>query len=255
MAVHDTEENGRTALTEKTLRSIDKTVDLTKHQLIIIDNGSCESTKNMLEYFCKREKVELITNEKNVGTANAINQAWRMRKPGQHCIKMDNDVVMHHYHWVDEMEVAIAREPKIGIVGLKRKDLMECPWHDSPYFRSELMMLPHQPGERWIVAEKVKHVMGTCQMYSSALLDKIGYLFQEGVYGFDDAFSAHRCTAAGMINVFLPHIDIDHIDPGGDAYSQWKIKQADEFWPRAQAIMTAYDNGTKNIYYDGGFEK
>jgi predicted RecA/RadA family phage recombinase len=61
---------------------------------------------------------------------------------------------------------------------LKRKDCWEHPEHEQPDLRSTLFMLPHQSGERWIVGERVFHVMGTCQMYNSAFLDKIGYLYQ-----------------------------------------------------------------------------
>ena len=239
LAVHDTSENQRTKYTIETLKSLAETVDWTKHRLFIIDNGSCQDTKDILNHpllwrsYTNSEgnkfyRPTIITNETNRGTANAINQAWKFRQPGEHLIKMDNDVVIHSSKWVEEMEQAIARDPGIGQVGLKRKDCGESPSR-TDHLRSYLQMLPHKNGEPWIVVEAVQHVMGTCVMHNSALIDKIGGLYQmEGVYGFDDCLMSLRSSIAGFKNVFLPHIHIDHIDVGGDAYCEWKHRYAGE---------------------------
>jgi GT2 family glycosyltransferase len=163
---------------------------------------------------------------------------------------MDDDVIIHQHGWADEMEEAIRREPQIGIVGLKRKDLQERPDHEERQFQSVLMMLPHAPGERWVVVERVKHLMGTCQMYNSALLDKIGYLYQPSLYGYDDTLASYRSQLAGFINVFLPHIPIDHIDPGGTPYQHWKEKDAGENAQLVSDIVDEYIAGTRSIYYE-----
>ncbi len=154
MAVFDTEENQRSKYTRVTLECLEHTV--TDHRIIIVDNDSCEETKELL----KACPFEVITNTENVGTAKAINQAWAKREPKQHLIKMDNDVDINYLNWVDEMEEAIERDPLIGILGLKRKDLMENPFRNDMY-KSELRMLPHYKGQRWIIVEDVAHVIET----------------------------------------------------------------------------------------------
>jgi hypothetical protein len=111
-------------------------------------------------------------------------------------------------------------------------------------------MLPHKPGEKWIVGEIVNHVMGTCQGYSPTLLDKIGYLYQPRLYGFDDALAAARCKVAGFLSVFLPHIEIDHIDPGDTAYQGWKEKVAGEDMAEYNRIVNGYFDGSIPIYYN-----
>lgn len=257
MAVYDTEENGRTEYTVKTIQSLLETVDLSKHRLIISDNGSCESTRRLYEGLGKNWKeiygdgvITIIYNGENLGTAEAINRAWAFRRPGEHAIKMDNDVVIHQAGWVDRLEEAIARDSHIGICGLKRKDCWENPDHENEFYRSKIYHLPHQPGESWIIAEEVNHVMGTCQMYSSALLDKIGYLFQPGIYGFDDVFAAIRCRLAGFKSVFIPYIQIDHIDRGDSPYQQWKEEHAAEYWGEYAKIKMEYETGKRSIYYN-----
>lgn len=244
VAVYDTEENKRAELTEKTIESIISTVDFSKHRLIIIDNASCQKTKDLLKYF------NTITLEDNIGTAEAINIAWRERKKGENCIKMDNDVVIKVKGWVDEMDEAIAMDPSLGQVGLKRKDCWEYPEHENAEWRSQLLMLPHKPGERWIVAEQCKHIIGTCVMHSSALLDKVGYLYQPGLYGYDDVLMSWRSHLAGFKNVFLPHIEIDHIDPGDTPYQGWKEKHSGQYSKLVSDIVDEYISGKRTLYYE-----
>ena len=194
--------------------------------------------------------VQIIYNDTNVGTAEAINKAWKLRKEGENCIKMDDDVLIHNPNWIEQMEEAIARAPQIGIIGLKRKDCIESVEHEDEYFRSKLWQLPHVGGQRWVTVEEVHHVMGTCQMYSSALLDKIGYLYQPKLYGWDDVLASARSRAAGFKNVFLPHIEIDHIDEGKTPYQAWKEKHAGEDFPLIHKLMDGYKNGNESIYYN-----
>ncbi len=250
---YDTEENDRTKYTIETLNSIKKTVNLFEHKLFIIDNSSCEATKNFIEKFSNNiSSVSVITNEVNVGTAKAINQAWKFREPGQHCIKMDNDIVVHQEGWVDMLEEAIARDPdNLGQVALKRKDIQESPNNDHEFYKSELLMLPHAPGERWIVAEQVLHCIGSCVMHNSKLIDKVGGLEQmNGLYGFDDSLMSLRSRIAGFKNVFLPYINIDHIDHGDNPYTEEKKIYAGKMMEAYGKAREEYINGTRNIYVE-----
>jgi GT2 family glycosyltransferase len=250
MAVHDTEENQRTELTERVLNSLYNQDIFTDHDFWVVDNNSCQATKDILGSWAYDGYINLITNEQNIGTAEAVNLAWKHRIIGQHCIKMDNDVTINYLDWVKEMTEAIQRESRIGIVGLKRKDCWEEPNHALPDWRSELIMLPHMAGQRWMIVEKCHHIIGTCQMYSSVLLDKIGYLYQPCLYGYDDVLASHRSTVAGMWNVFLPHIEIEHIDPGATEYQSWKEKHSSEVTQQVIKITHEYYHGTRPIYYN-----
>lgn len=252
MAVYDTVENDRSWMTLETLMSLSKTVNFNRHSLFISDNGSCEATQDIYKQMADVIPFTLIRNGENIGTANAINKAWRSRKPGEPCVKMDNDVVIHQADWADWMEDVFERDPEIGICGLKRKDLAENTWRDED--PSLVYMLHQDIGQRWIVVEQVRHVIGTCQGYSGALLDKIGYLVQPGVYGFDDSLSAVRARAAGFKSVFLHGFEIDHIDPGGDKFCAWKHQEAGRKFPAYNSLVLLYESGMLSVYDDGGFD-
>jgi len=249
MAVHDTLENNRSGFTKETLYSLFHTVDFRNHRLIVVDNNSCDQTKALLQEMKRVKAMDIITNPENIGTARAVNKGICLRRPGEHVIKMDNDVVIHSTRWVEAMEAAIERDPKIGIIGLKRKDLIESPERND-FYKSELKMLKHQPGEPWIIVEQVNHVMGTCQMFNAALLDEIGYLYQPRLYGFDDSLAAIRCQLAGFYNCFLSHINIDHIDPGGTDYQKWKEKVSMEDMQIFNQLKNGYIDGTIPIYHE-----
>jgi len=245
MVTFDTEENGRTAFTRETLKSLFRTVDFSRHRLVVVDNGSIKATLDLLKSYCQYvQPFTIIYNDKNIGTAKAINKAWRLREPGEHAVKMDNDCVIRQCEWADWMEDAFNRESTLGILGLKRRDLMENPFDGT----SVLRMLPHIKGQRWITIEEVAHVMGTCQGYSSNLLDKIGYLVQPGVYGFDDALSSLRSRLCHFANAFLVGFEIDHIDPGGSPHGKWKIAKANEAWDEFRHIAAEYEMGIRPIY-------
>ena len=251
LCAYDTEENGRSEYTRRTIESLYETVDYYKHRIIVVDNGSCERTKSYLERHKFMYGFDVITLPENIGTAKGINKAWKFRKPGENAVKLDNDVVFYQEGWADRLEEAIERDPQIGIIGLKRKDLEERPDHENEWYKSALYFLAHSPGQSWIPFEEVIHVMGTCQMYSSACLDKIGYLVQPGIYGFDDSLASFRARLAGFVVGFLPSIQIDHIDTGDNPYSQEKQKLAGEGMAEYVELCRKYQSGELSLYHAG----
>jgi GT2 family glycosyltransferase len=257
MAVYDTDDNKRSVLTARTILGLLLTVDFNKHQLFISDNGSCASNhgivypalrKDWREMNFPIDNLKIHHNGKNIGTANAVNKGIAEREPGQFIIKMDNDVIIHSSDWVEQLEEAMTREPKIGILGLKRRDLLESTTNTDTACRSKLIQLPHNPGERWYVVETCKHVMGTCTMLSPDLLDKIGGFYQmDGIYGFDDSLMCVRAAIAGYMCGFLTGIDIDHIDPGGTDYTKEKADYAGMMADRYRTAVAAYKSGLRPI--------
>ena len=244
LCCHDTIENGRSKYTKETLDSLYNTVDFENHRLIIVDNNSCVETKNIISEFLTytNRNIDVITNTENVGTAKAINQAWAMRQPGETLIKMDNDCVINHFGWVEDMEIAMLKGG-YGIMGLKRKDLLQSPTAED-IWKTTLKMIPHEKGEPWYVVEESEDIMGTCTMFHPTLTDKMGGLMQSGLYGFDDTLACIRAKLLGYKLAFLPHIDIDHIDEGGDAYTEWKRKYAGDRMKEFYEIKQGLIKGT-----------
>jgi GT2 family glycosyltransferase len=249
MAVYCTEENKKDEYLIKTLKSLQETVDFKRHRMMLSVNGSTKQTKDTIGWFFDLF-ADLIFNPDNLGTAGAINKVIALRNAGEHIIKIDDDVVIHQSGWADLMEEAVSIDPTIGVIGLKRKDLIQTPWHPDPQYRSELVLLPHTPGHKWITIERTPDIIGTCTLFNSLLLDKVGYSRQPGRYGFEDNLMCHRSHLAGFYNCFLNHIDIDHIDEGAPSYQEWKAKHSSELFPEYHRLVHAMIKGEEPIYYN-----
>jgi glycosyltransferase involved in cell wall biosynthesis len=255
-AIYNTLENERYKETVNFVQSLEETVDWRYNRLFFVINGPVdEFTEEIIkDLSVKRTKIARATTvtylHKNLGTAKAINLALRHRKPGEVCIKIDNDVVINDNNWPQLLEEVFERDihKVFGICGLKRKDLMENP-NRTDWFKSDLVMLPHEPGQRWVIVEKANHVMGTCQAYRPELLDKVGYLTQMGsLYGFDDSLMAIRCMVAGFQSCFLPWVDIDHLDfSPGTGYNDWKQKTASDYMGKYNTYKDMYISGRLSI--------
>lgn len=249
MCIYCTETNDRAKYAIQSLESLGSTVDLTKHRLFLIINSSTEEIEGHIFWAKNSLGATIIRPGENVGTARGINLALAMRLPGEYCIKADEDVVWEQSGWVDDMESVLERDSSIGIVGAKRKDIDFDPNHANPSYRSELVMLPHQPGETWLTVEKGPQIMGTCTMFNWRLLDKIGFLRQPSpYYSLEDTLVSLRSTLAGFWNCYFPQIKINHIDDGQNPYTQVKHQQAAESWPEYVAMHQAYCDGTRSLY-------
>lgn len=257
MASYATETNNRLDYAMQTLIGLIENIDFNKHELFISDNGSCQDMVDFYNDFrldfnsrFYKKHLTISYNGKNLGTAEAVNLGIRTRKPNQYVIKIDSDVTIDTEDWVEEMEECFERYPNLGILGLKRTELIQHPEHENPAYRTKLKFLPHERGESWVVLEICKDIIGTCTMFNPKLLDKIGYMFQPSHYGFDDNLISLRSELAGFENAFLPHIPIVHLDNGEGEHVKEKQKHAGEVISKFGEIAEDYKSGVRDIYYN-----
>lgn len=247
MAVFSTAENGKDQYLERTLASLRETVDFRQHRLGVSVNEATTKTWQIIESFSDIISI-CKTNYGNIGTAEAVNKVWLDATENEHCVKMDDDVVIHQQGWLDVMCEIANCNPNIGQIGLKRKDLIESPTHENEFYRSQIITVKTLQGSREV--EKCHHIMGTCVLHSRNLLNVVGYMWQPRIYGFDDTFMSLRSELAGFENVFLSDVDIDHIDSGATPYQAWKEQQASETWDEYRATVQDYKDGIKDVYYN-----
>lgn len=249
MAVYSTEENKKDEYLSQTLHSLEKTVDFSKHRLILVVNAMTKVTGEIMYKF--NEIIEdTIYNGENLGTAEAINLGWKTRQPNENAVKMDDDVIIHQAGWMDLMDALCWDDKWIGQVGLKRKDLIESPDNPNEFYRSKIYDIAG------IKVEQCHHIMGTCVMHSANLLNELGYMWQPKLYGFDDSLMSLRSELAGFKNVFIPEIEIDHIDPGQTPFQTWKQNEANIYLAQKdgiseyETICNEYKLGIRDIYYN-----
>ena len=258
LPILDTVENGRTVLTEQTLQRLMELLRPTD-RVVVYDNGSCALTLEVYaKLFKEYDNFSVILGHSNLGIAGGTNQVWRLAHPDEIVVKMDADCMINTPGWPALVDYVFSKEPTVGILGLKRRDLAESPTQSIAHYRTELFYVEHKPGEYWIVLEEARHIMGTCYAFSPMLRRQFGYLMQPGtVYGFDDSIAAARAHKLGFKTCFLPQIDIDHLDVPGtepnDPYVVWKQQQATDGMNEYHRIIAAVADGTLPAYYNGGF--
>lgn len=251
----DTVENNRFDCTRQTVESLKQQVDLSRHRIFFVDNASTDPRTIALLKECE-SFATVIRNETNLGTARAINKALKCRRPGEHACKTDNDVVVHGSGWADVIETVFQRDPKIGLAGLKRVDLAQKPDANEPWFRSTLHMLPKSPEQPWIVVEQCTDIMGTCVGFNSALLDSVGGLYQmqdldtKHLYGYEDTLFSYRSIFAGFKNVFIPHIQISHVDNMEKGYMDWKRDSSGKMTALFDKILAEYKSGKRPLFWE-----
>lgn len=256
----DTESNGRTELTKRSLSVLLGSAARKTDRVIVSDNGSCQATLDYYEILRrKHHNFSVIYNGRNLGIAQATNVAWKQALPDEIVVKMDNDCIINTPGWANLVDYVFSQQPDIGILALKRHDLAECPDSDHEFYRSTLSYIKHRPGDKWIVVEDVNHAMGTCYAFNPIMRKEFGYLLQPGsVYGFDDSLAAARAHKLGYRVCFLPQIDIDHIDianaKADDPYTTWKQLQAGTYMQNFYNLRQSIEKGEISPYYDGGLK-
>lgn len=236
---------------EMTLASLRDTVNWSRHRLVIVDNCSEPETETdaVYEKFGQQLPFTLIRAPQNLGTARGINLAWLHRQPGEHAVKCDSDIEICDRDWACRLEDCVNRDPKLGVAGLKRTDCIERP-ERTDWYKSEMVLLPGSPLDRWLPIERCNHVLSACALHSSNLLDKVGYLFQMTLkWGFDDALMAARCVAVGMYSAFYNPILIRHLDPGDTDYQKQKEKSIAGQFDIYHRFVKEYGNGSRSPYH------
>ena len=253
LVTHCTEQNKRAPLLSRTLIMLNRTVDWSKHHIVIVSNNSDPCINIWLDSFAedidgefrssrKERKVNIIYSPTNIGTARAWNLGRSMGGADEHTLKLDDDVDIYEDGWLDQMCMALERDPQLGGVSLKWRMLSECPdpsvlppnkRAEHPIGnmerKTELRFLPRlSTDDWWSIIEYSELMSGMCALYRKEALDQIGKMYQPKTYGFDDVLMCRRLKKAGWKLAFLPTIKVDHCDNTDTAYSQWKRNLASE---------------------------
>jgi glycosyltransferase involved in cell wall biosynthesis len=106
MVVFSTEENGKDKYLERTLESLQRTVNFKDNRLILSINGFTDETNKIVSNYSTIIS-EVIVNNSNLGTAEALNHVIKRRKAKENVVKIDDDIVISQSYWVDIMQEAI----------------------------------------------------------------------------------------------------------------------------------------------------
>ncbi|MFP4027046.1 MAG: glycosyltransferase family 2 protein [Candidatus Brocadiia bacterium] len=213
--------HNKSKYTRATLASLVSTRGV-KLEVILIDNGSTDGTRAMLEEmkdeFAEQGHVmRCHFNETNVGCCTGRNQGLEMAR-GEYCAFLDNDVMAVENNWASELISTLEEEENAGIVGPKMiypfgPHQIQCAGVGvSPNGRIKFRGRGddrHTP--RYNVRREVQCLISACFLFPRSLYEEIGGL--DEVFNpieFEDFDFCYRAKEAGYCCIYEPGVEMYH---------------------------------------------
>lgn len=200
-----------------------------KPYIVIIDNGSYDSTKEIVDQFIKKydHQITLFCNTSNLGTTVTRNKGLREAKkycPDYLCV-LDSDTVINEYA-ISFLVKKLDEDNSIGIVGPKMitsKGEEQISGRNFPTITEKICkVIPiskiQEYGEKLEIVKcdnpdishEVDYLMSACWLFNSTLVESVGYLDENIFYAPEDAEYCVRVWKAGYKIVFCPEVHIIH---------------------------------------------
>jgi len=94
-------------LLEKSINSILESKGDLVEEIIVVDNGSMDGTRDLVQNYNSKFKIRLIRNSRNLGFARAVNQGIQAAKK-EHVVVMNNDLKLDN-KWFEITNESIKR--------------------------------------------------------------------------------------------------------------------------------------------------
>lgn len=178
------------------------------HELIFVDNGSTDGTR---EYLHALPGATVIVNSTNRGFPAAANQGLRAARGGQ-LLLLNNDTVVPA-GWLGRLLAPLTEDSRIGLVGPCSNAVSGPQQVPVSYRRLEEL---DDFAQKWTSENSeervdVDRLVGFCLLIRRELLDEIGYLDERfGVGCFEDDDYCRRALEAGYRAVIARDAFIHH---------------------------------------------
>lgn len=187
-------------------------------ELIIIDNGSADGTRQAVEEFpgLPKQTLKYHYNAQNRGVAAGRNIGLKKAK-GEIILILDNDTEVTK-EAVDNLLNHLDHNPACGLCAPALYSPEGALQESAKPFPGLAIKLRHllKKGESSaseldaMASGHPYYVIGACQMFRREIIEKIGLLDEKIFYGPEDADWCERIRKAGYTIDYLPEISIIH---------------------------------------------
>lgn len=188
--------------TQATLESLTATGAFDQAEVVVFDNGSdsrmVEWLMDWADEYPRRQS--LILTSRNMGCPRALNHILKSyRRPGQHFIKVDNDVRLLTPGWVEMLAGFLDAHPAVALASA---------WYDElngGHGRKQADL------GSW---EQHFPIVGHCAIHAGAFLDRAGFfdvLAPDHLYGFEDTLMCYRAAAAGGLCAVVKAVKLENL--------------------------------------------
>ena len=200
-------------------------------EVIIIDNGSSDNSKDYINSNTFDFPVKLIENSQNLGFAPTVNQGISHAKH-EYIFSLNNDTevkegsIKHMVDLISSSEDIFSVQAKM--LQFNNKDLI-----DDAGDEYNLLAWTKKTGENHNSNEfiQVKEIFSCCAgaaLYKKSLLEELG-MFDDNFFAYmEDVDLAIRAKINGYHNLLCPQAVVYHIGSAtsGSRYNEFKVKLA-----------------------------
>jgi glycosyltransferase involved in cell wall biosynthesis len=202
-----------------------------KYEIIIVDNCSNDSTREVAEKFSNFNNIKYLY-EPTLGLSYARDTGWRNAR-GKYIAYLDDDAIACPV-WLDKIvEVFETITPKPGCVGGKTEPIWEATrpiwlsdelatgltiidWSDMPHFLFDL-------SQKWLVGANIAFPADVLERVGgfASGLDRMGKNLLSG----GDVFLENQILKAGYSCFYHPEIVVSHHIPRSRLEKRWFIRR------------------------------
>ena len=229
------------------VRSIIDTVSDYSYKIIIVENGSCDGSAEMLRKIFP--EIRLICNEKNVGFARAVNQGLALTK-ASYIVLLNSDARLQRgaiKNLVKFMEknprVAIAGGQLINIDGSRQNSIASFPSLATELLNKRLLRIIFRhryPGKErdYPIPIDVDSMVGACLIARREAIQKVGNLDEGYFFFLEETDWCRRMKANGWRVSFVPTARIFHLQ--GSSAARVKTEARIEYYRSRYRFFTLW---------------
>jgi len=206
----------RWPLTERCLSTLKENTDLSRVDVLAVDNGSTYETPAKLKGY---DWVRVVTLSRNLGFVRGNSAGIAAADPPSDILLLNNDVELPRAGWLDDLETAAHSAPDIGIVGCR------LVFPDGKLIHAGTYMLPdtiwgQQIGSletdvnQYAGTREVEGIAFACAYIRREVITKIGGLSEEYESYFEDTDYCFRAREAGFRTVCCGSVTLIHVQHG-----------------------------------------
>ena len=211
-------------------------------EVIIVDNGSTDSSLDFIKSNDFKFKVEIIENSENLGFAPAVSQAIKKAK-NEYIFSLNNDTIIKKGSVKALVDLISSDEDIFSVqskmLQFKNRDLVDDAGDEYNLLGWTKKLGEGHKSEEYLKPSRIfSSCAGAC-LYKKSLLDKLG--------GFDDKYFAYmedvdlaiRANINGYKNYLCPDSVVYHIGSAtsGSRYNEFKVRLA-----ARNNVWTVYKN-------------
>jgi GT2 family glycosyltransferase len=227
------------------LRSLLREVDFTKTEVIIVDNGSTDETRELLSHF--RGLVRVIENEENRGFVDACNQGAAIAR-GRYLVFLNNDTVVLP-GWLEALVETAERDPSAGAIGSmflypdgRIQEAGAIVWSNGQTFHYGWGRSSED--RRFTFAREVDYCSGASLLIRKELFDHLGGFDRRYAPAYyEDTDLCMGVRSLGHKVVYQPHSRLYHFE-GGTAgndtsagFRRYQLINRDKFYDKWRDVL------------------